>query len=58
MGSYNLPEIIQMWEHDKLTTEQAVGQLLLQLQELAERVGQLEQRVAEIRRPGEHHSRK
>ena len=42
MGNYNLDELITRWEQEKLTAEQAVGQILLMLQSLAERVHELE----------------
>lgn len=50
MSGYELPQIIQMWERDKLTTEQAIGQILLHIQALSGRVGELE-RVQEEQRP-------
>lgn len=49
MSNYTLDEIIRRWGKGQLTTEQAVGQILLLLQSLSRRVGQLEQQ-AEIRR--------
>jgi hypothetical protein len=42
MGNYNLDELITLWEREKLTTEQAVGQILLMLRELSDRIGELE----------------
>jgi hypothetical protein len=39
---YNLPELIKRWEREQITTEQAIGQLLLWLAALAERVAKLE----------------
>ena len=42
MGSYNLDELITLWERDKLTTEQAVGQILLMLRSLSQRIRELE----------------
>jgi hypothetical protein len=44
MGSYNLDELITLWEREKLTTEQAVGQILLILRSLSQRVHELERR--------------
>jgi hypothetical protein len=49
VSNYTLDEIIKRWGKGKLTTEQAIGQILLLLQSLSQRVGQLE-RQAEIRR--------
>ena len=42
MGAYPLPEIIRLWEQDRLTPEQAIGQILQHLQSLAERLAALE----------------
>jgi len=44
MGTYGLQEVICRWEQGKLTTEQAIGQILLLLSELEQRVRELEQR--------------
>jgi hypothetical protein len=44
MGSYNLDELIVLWEREKLTTEQTIGQILLALQALSERLRELERR--------------
>ena len=51
MGNYVLSDVIKRWERGKLTTEQAIGQLLLSLQELSNRVGVLE-KGAELQRNG------
>ena len=51
MGNYVLSDVIKRWERGKLTTEQAIGQLLLSLQELSNRVGLLE-KGAELQRNG------
>jgi hypothetical protein len=42
MGSYSLDELVTLWEREKLTTEQAIGQILLILRSLTERVRDLE----------------
>ena len=44
MGSYNLDELITLWERDRLTTEQAVGQILLMLRSLNQQIRELERR--------------
>jgi hypothetical protein len=44
MGSYNLDELIVLWEREKLTTEQTIGQILLALHALNERLRVLERR--------------
>ena len=42
MSNYNLDELITRWEREKVTTEQAVGQMLMMLRSLVERVQELE----------------
>jgi hypothetical protein len=44
MGTYSLDEMIQRWYAEDLTTEQVIGQILQLLQELAQRVNELENR--------------
>ena len=44
MGSYSLDELITLWERDKLTTEQAVGQILLVLRSLSHQIRELDRR--------------
>jgi hypothetical protein len=44
MGSYNLDELIALWEREKLTTEQTIGQMLLILRSISQRTLELEQR--------------
>jgi hypothetical protein len=44
MGNYNIDELITLWEREKLTTEQAVGQILLILGSLSQRIRELERR--------------
>ncbi len=39
---YDLSDLIKRWEREELTTEQAIGQLLLWLVVLAERMAELE----------------
>ena len=45
MGTYGLEGVIEAWEREQLTTEQAVGQILLLLQELEGRLRRIEQRL-------------
>ena len=45
MSTYGLKRVIQMWSVDKLTAEQAIGQMLLLLQEMDERIKELEGRA-------------
>lgn len=44
MGTYGLQELIRRWGRDQLTTEQAIGQILLLLVELDKRLQKLERR--------------
>ncbi len=45
MGTYGLEGVIIAWEQGKLTTEQAIGQILLLLQELREQIHSMERRL-------------
>jgi len=45
MGTYGLEGVIRAWEREQLTTEQAIGQILLLLQELEERMHRIERRL-------------
>ncbi len=45
MGTCGLESVIQAWAREDLTIEQAIGQILLLLQELEERLGRVEQRL-------------
>lgn len=51
MGSYTLDEVMKRWTRGNITTEQAVGQTLLILQDIARRVGALE-KIREEERNG------
>jgi hypothetical protein len=42
MKKYSLSELLKLWELEELTIEQAVGQILLWLITLAERIAKLE----------------
>jgi hypothetical protein len=42
MKRYDLPELIKRWERGDITPEQAIGQVLLWIAALAERVTKLE----------------
>ena len=50
MGAYKLEEVIRLWDLGKLTTEQAIGQILMLIKERDERLQELEGRVAALRR--------
>jgi hypothetical protein len=49
MSAYKLADVIQMWAVGKLTTEQAIGQILQLIQERDKRLQELEDRVAALR---------
>ena len=45
---YDLPDLVKRWEREDITTEQAVGQMLLWLVVLAERMTELEVTLRKI----------
>jgi hypothetical protein len=45
MGTYGLEGVTRAWEQEQLTTEQTIGQILLLLQELEDRLHSLERRL-------------
>ena len=49
MGTYGLKGVILAWGRGDLTVEQAIGQILLLLQELEERIRNAEQRLEQHR---------
>lgn len=51
MGTYGLEGVLSAWKVGKLTTEQAVGQILQLLLELDGRLAELERRVNPPRPP-------
>jgi hypothetical protein len=52
MSHYEIEEVITRWAKSELTAEQAIGQILLHLQALTRRMGQVEKRLARQRRSG------
>jgi hypothetical protein len=53
MGTYGLEELIRRWGQGALTAEQVIGQILLLLQIIEERLRDLEHRLLASRRdPG------
>ncbi len=50
MGTYGLKGVILAWEREELSIERAIGQILLLLKELEERLHSLEQRLERMRR--------
>ena len=51
MSAYEIDALLNKWERGTITTEQAVGQTLLLIQGISQRVGNLERRM-ELRRVG------
>ena len=47
--TYGLDGVLRLWEVGKLTTEQAIGQILLLVRQLDERVQELENRADDQR---------
>jgi hypothetical protein len=43
MSRYDLEELVKLWALEKITVEQMIGQVLLHLRALADRVNVLEQ---------------
>jgi hypothetical protein len=52
MSHYEIEEIITRWAKSELTAEQAIGQILLHLQSLSRRMGQIEKRLTRRRNGG------
>jgi hypothetical protein len=52
MSHYEIEEIITRWAKSELTAEQAIGQILLHLQSLSRRMGQIEKRLTRRRNDG------
>ena len=53
MSAYELKDVIHLWDVGKLTEEQVIGQILMLLKELHERLGELERRKVERGREDE-----
>jgi hypothetical protein len=49
MSAYKLDDVIRLWRVGKLTTEQAIGQILQLIQERDKRLQELEGRVSALR---------
>ncbi len=49
MGTYGLEEVVHRWERGTLTMEQAIGQILLLLQAIEERLRDQERRLSTSR---------
>ncbi len=46
---YTLKELISMWARERISQEQAIGQILLQLEHLAQRLEAVERQVNRTR---------
>ena len=51
MGTYGLDGVLLAWRGGTITTEQAVGQILLLLQEMDKRLNELEKLTAPPKTP-------
>jgi len=51
MSRYDLQQLISMWARERLTAEQAMGQVLLLLENLSQRLGEVERRTDPNYRP-------
>ena len=58
MGTYGLDGVLTAWKAGKLTTEQAVGQILQLLEELEQRVTKVETVINPPRPPTRHRRRR
>lgn len=50
MGTYGLEGVIRAWELEKLTTEQAIGQILQLIAGIEERLSDLERKYSRLNR--------
>jgi hypothetical protein len=58
MGTYGLDEVIRRWERAALTVEQAIGQILLLLLGIEERLREIECKLSTPRETGAHRNHK
>lgn len=49
MSAYELSRVLEKWDREELTSEQAIGQLLLLVESLNRRVGAIERRLERLR---------
>ncbi len=45
MSAYDLNQLLRLWTTDKRTAEQAIGQIIQQIQAFSERVSELERKM-------------
>ena len=50
MSRYDVQQLISMWARERLTLEQAMGQILLHIDDLSRRVSEVEKRTNPDRR--------
>ncbi|MEZ4731157.1 MAG: hypothetical protein R3E79_28890 [Caldilineaceae bacterium] len=48
MATYALPELSRRWEHEQITSEQVIGQLILYVTEQQQRLAELEKRLRQL----------
>lgn len=48
MSTYSLPDLIHRWEQGQINAEQAIGQLLLHQEQLAQRLVEAEKRIRQL----------
>jgi len=58
MGTYGLDEVIRRWERAALTVEQAIGQILLLLLGIEERLREIECKLSTPKEAGAHRNQK
>ena len=50
MSHYSIEELVKLWANQQVTTEQAIGQLLLQTKEILKRLAEVEREQYRARR--------
>jgi hypothetical protein len=48
MATHSIPELLSMWDKDKLSAEQAIGQLLQTVEALEQRLAAAERRIRQL----------
>ena len=51
MSTYTLPDLLNQWQRDELTAEQAIGHLLQHLAALVQRQTETERRLKQLEQP-------
>jgi hypothetical protein len=55
MGAHTLDELMRKWQHEQLTSEQMIGQLLQHVSVLSERLRLVERRVGSLAEANQRH---